>query len=173
MTPLSRRTILSAVPVVLATACTTSNTNGIASVTVDVAEVNAWGQAFANGALRISGLPGVMGTTVGATIAAVATTVKADLTTFVGVAGSSVTLSLNTSTAQAAVSSLLADGETLIRATNGITGLDSDTATTAQTYIAAISDLVAIFQAVLSPTMAAALAPKMTEAQAFAILGVK
>lgn len=174
--PLSRRLLLSASALIPVAACgivSTNTTNGVTTLTVDVAQVSAWGQAFANAALLISGLPGVAGTSVGTLIAGVSVTAKTDLAAFTTFAGNNVSLSFNSTSVPAAISSLLADGQTLLVDAGGVTGLSSSVATTAQTYIDAISTLVALFQGALSSGVAAAMAPKMTEAQALMALGVK
>lgn len=169
-----RRTILLATAALLPLAgCgifSTNTTNGVTTVTLNVANAEAWGNAFINAATLISSLAGVAGTAAGTAIAATGATAKTDLATFVAQAGSQVTLIFDTTSVPAFVTSLLGDGQTLSGLAGGV--ITSTSTTVAQSYLTALQTIVALFQAAVSTTAAAA-PMKMTQAQALATLRVK
>lgn len=157
-------------------AITSNTTGGVTTLTVNVTQLNAWGQAFASGAKLIAGLPGIAGTAAGIAILAVATAVGTDLAAFNKVAGGSVSLSFNSTSIPAAVQSLANDGQTLLADASGaLVNVATTAMTNAQTYINAVQTIVSLFQAELSaaPVGAALKATSMTEATALATLGVK
>lgn len=179
---LSRRALLRSsalVPVAAALAAcgavTETTTNGVTTVTVNVAQIDAWGRAFANGAKLIAGLPGLSGTATGLGISAVAAVVEADLAAFDKASGGSVSLAFNSTSVPAAVASLLADGKTLATDAAGALGNVASTAVqTAQTYIIAVETVVSLFQAAVGSIAvgAAVGGTRMSEAQALTALGV-
>jgi hypothetical protein len=156
-------------------AVTTTTTGGVTTVTVNVAQLTAWGQAVVSGAQLIAGLPGIVGTAAGATISAVATAAGIDLRAFAAAAGASQTLTFNNTSIPAAIQSLAADGQTLlIDAAGALGGVPAASLQTAQTYINAVQTIVVLLQAAIGTAPAAAtLAPRMSETQALAVLGVK
>ena len=176
---ISRRTLLrtSALGSVAALAAcgvvSSTTSNGVTTITVNVAQVAAWGAAIKNGAALIAGLPGVAGTPQGAVVMAIVAVVTADLAAFSTAAGGSVSLTFNSTSVPAAVSSLLTDGKTLLTDAQGALGnVGATVLATAQTYVAAVQTIVALFEAALGSTAVGAAAPKMTEAQALTVLGV-
>jgi hypothetical protein len=196
---MNRRAILRAsalVPVTAALAAcgifTSTTTNDVTTVTVNVSDLNAWGTAIINAATLVSGLPGISTTTQGAGIAAISKAATAALAAVDVAAGTSQTFTFNSGSVPASITSLLSDGTTLLAdaqaAAGGVTGTSVQTA---QTYIEALTTIVALFQAAVStiPTTTAPAAAsghvmtvlpdgvipmpaKMTEAQALAALGV-
>lgn len=157
-------------------AATSTTTNQVTTVTVNVADLNAWGNAIVNAAKLVSTLPGIVGTPAGTTIAGIATIAGTDLAAVAAAAGASQTFTFNNGSVPAAINSLLGDGQTLLTDAQGAIGNVSSTATqNAQTYIAALSTIVALFQATVTtlPPAAAMADAKMTPAQALAVLGVK
>jgi hypothetical protein len=156
-------------------AITSTTTNGVTTYTVNVAEITAWGQAFANGATMIGGLPGLLGTPIGLGIVAVSAVVKADLTAFAATAGSQLTLTFDSTSVPAAVNSLLGDGKTLLTDAAGALGnVASTVITTAQTYVSAVQTVVSLLSAAIGAQLAGAVpgAVPMSEATALSVLKV-
>ena len=169
---ISRRTLLrtSALGSVAALAAcgvvSSTTSNGVTTITVNVAQVAAWGAAIKNGAALIAGLPGIAGTPQGAVVMAIVAVVTADLAAFSTAAGGSVSLTFNSTSVPAAVSSLLTDAQ------GALGNVGATVLATAQTYVAAVQTIVALFESALGSTAVGASAPKMTEAQALTVLGV-
>jgi hypothetical protein len=156
-------------------AISTTTTGGVTTLTINVAQLNAWGQAFSNGAKLISGLPGILGTPAGLAIFAITTAAASDLAAFNVAAGGSVSLKFDRTSIPAAVQSLANDGQTLLTDSVGALGNVATTAmTTAQTYVSAVQALVSLFQAALGVAPVAAMrgATPMSEAHALATLNV-
>lgn len=185
MIDLSRRaalrgTALSVAALALLTRCgavTENTTNGVTTITVNTAQINAWGQAFVNASKLVASLPGITGTTTGVAILAVGTVVGADLTAFNTAAKGSLSLTFNSTSIPAAVTSILTDGSTLLTDSKAaLSDVAATATTTAQTYIDAVETVVSLFQAAVgSVAVGAALGAtsKMTEAQALATLKVQ
>lgn len=181
---ISRRTTLlrtaAILPVAALAACgvfTSTTTNGVTTITINVAQVNAWGAAFINAAALVSGLPGIAGTPAGLAIVAVGAVAKTDLAAFTATAGASVSLTFDKTSAPAAIQSLLTDGQTLLTDAQGALGSVAPASLgSAQTYVAAIQTIVSLFTAAMgvsaSTAKVSATAP-MSEANALASLGVK
>lgn len=150
---------------------TTTTTNGVTTTTINVADLDNWGTAFINAASLLAPFLGPVGTT----ILAIGTVAKTDLAAVDSAAGGSLSLSFNSTSVPAAVSSLLADGQKIVSTvTSAVTnGTVSALAAQAQTYLTAAQTIVSLFSAALGLASAASAAPKMTEAAALAALGVK
>lgn len=153
---------------------TTTTTNGVTTVTINVAALTAYGQAFINGASLIGSLPGIATSPVGLIIVGLAPVVSADLAAFSKAANGALTLSFDSTSIPNAIQSLLKDGQALATDAQAALGAVAGTAlTTAQTYFNAVQTVVALFNAALaSAGVAAAPLTPMTEAEALATLKV-
>jgi hypothetical protein len=177
-----RRTILRATalaPVAAGlAACTATTSGGITTATINVAQVNSYGQAVLNAVALLTSAPGVSALIgpYASVITLAVTMAKADLQAFDTAAGGSLTVSFSTTSVSAAVQSLLTDAQTVFG--------DFQTAIGSQlgalggavtTYYNAFTTVVSLIQAVVSTAQGLASAPvtPMTEAQALAALGVK
>jgi hypothetical protein len=159
-------------------AISSNTTNGVTTLTVNVPQLNAWGQAFSNGAMLIAGLPGISATPVGILLGVVSGSVLADLQSLASTAGTATVLTFDSTSVPTAVNSLLNDGKTLLAdAKTALGSVGQASLTTANTYIAAIQTLVSLFQAqlIVAPTTAAALkaSAPMAETQALKTLKVR
>ena len=160
-------------------ACTTSNVNGVSTVTLNVAETVAWGQAVANAAVLFAGFPGVPAS-VSTTMTTLAGLISADLTAFKAAAGNSVTLSFAATSPNAAVTSLLNDGQTVLTDASGVVkGVAAQYLAQAQTALNSLKTIMSIFQAVMAGAsvgtarlVVGAAAHGMTEQGALLNLGV-
>lgn len=171
---LTRRTLVSAIPGIAAAgvlaACTSTTTNGVTTVTINVAQANAWGQALLNAITLVAGLPGIVGTPPALVVMAIEPMISADLTAFNTAANGQLVLTYDRSTPAAAVTSLAADGQKLVSDVQAAIGsVASSALQTAQTYLAAVKTIVSLFQAAAGAVTAAA-APGMTEVQAMTVL---
>jgi hypothetical protein len=169
--------LLAVAPAVAACdAFTTTTTNGVTTITVNVAKLDAYGQAFINGANLLLSLPGVSTLPAAALITAILGVLKTDLATFDASAAGNVTLSFDSTSIPAAIQSVLTDGKTLLTDANSVLGsAEQAVVSTAQTYINAISTVVSLFAAEIGQmTVGAAMgAAPMSEAQALSVLGVR
>ena len=145
-------------------AVTSTTTNGVTTLTINVAQINAWGQAIVNGADILAPFAG----TAGSIILLVAKTAEADLASVNTLSGGSATLTFNSTSIPAAVQSLLTDGKTVVADASGAISASAGTAATEA--LNALETIVSIFAATLGSMGAAA--PKMSEAQALATLKV-
>ena len=171
---LTRRTLVAAVPGIAAAgalaACTSTTTNGVTTVTINVAQANAWGQALLNAITLVAGLPGIVGTPPALAVMAIEPMISADLTAFNTAANGKLVLTYDRTTPAAAVTSLAADGQKLVADVQAAIGtVASGALQTAQTYLAAVKTIVSLFQAAAGSVSAAA-ASGMTEAQALTVL---
>jgi hypothetical protein len=149
---------------------TTTTTNGVTSLTINVAQLNNWGQAFINMATLLAPLIGP----VGVTVLTIGTVAKADLTAVDAAAGGSLSLSFDSTSVPAVISSLLADGQKIVSTVGaGVTsGAISALSAEAQTYLTAGETILSLFSAALGSVAASASTPRMTEASALAALRV-
>lgn len=157
-------------------ACTTTTANGVTTVTLNVAQVVAWGNALVNGANMVASLPGISGLPAAAPVAAIGALIANDLAAFAAASGGAVTLSFNSTSVPSAVASLEADvNSLLVTAQKTVTGVAATYLSTAQTYINAIETVVSLIQAATAsvPMLAKAGAAPMGEAQAMTILSGK
>lgn len=155
----------------LLTGCTSTTTNGVTTVTINVAQANAWGQALLNATSLVTSLPGVVGTPPALAISAIEPLISADLTAFNTAANGQLVLTYDRSTPASAVTSLAADGQKLVSDVQAAIGtVASGQLQTAQTYLAAVKTIVSLFQAAAGSVTAAAAPGGMTEAQALAVL---
>lgn len=169
---ITRRHILAASAIVPIAACGIVTTTGN-SVSINVAQIDAWGQAFLNAAGLVLTLPG-LAVPYGALVTALIPVIKADLAAFDASAGGKVTLTFDASSVPAGVSSLLADGKQLLTDVTSVPGLLADgAASTANTYVQAIATIVSIFSAAVGSVSVGAASGGMTEGQALAVLHVK
>ena len=182
MTPTRRAVLTGAtalIPAAVLIGCgavTTTTTNGVTTITINVAQINAWATAFINAAALVAALPGIAGTPTGLAITGVGGAAKLDLGAFTAVAGNSLSLTFNSTSAPAAVQSLLADGNELLTDAKGALGSVASTALgSAQTYVTALGTIVSLFQAAMgvsaSVATVSATAP-MSESTALKTLGV-
>jgi hypothetical protein len=155
---------------------TTDPTTGVKTLSVNVAKLDAYGQAFINGASLLLSLPGISTLPAAAAITAILLVLKADLATFDASAAGNVTLSFDASSVPAAIQSVLTDGKTLLTDARNVVGTAEAAAiSTAQIYVDAISTVVALFAAEIGQMTvgAAAGSVPMTESRALAVLGVR
>ena len=125
--------------------------NGVTTVTVNVAQLNAWGTALLNSAALILSLPGIAGTPPATAISVVAMAIRTDLAAFVQTAGSNVTLTFDSSSVPAAIKSLMDDAQQLLTiAQSTLSLVVSNSLQIARTYIAAIQTIVSLLTAIAS-----------------------
>lgn len=168
-----------AVPAVALAGCgivTRQTVNGVTTVTVDVARLDGFGQAFLNGTTLIAGLPGIVGTAPAMAVTALAPVISADMKAFDAAAGGKLTMTFDATSVPSAIKSLADDGRQLLAdAKAALPNVAKDQVATANTYVNAVETLVSLFQAAIGgvPTMAAAALAPDSEARALAVLGVK
>lgn len=154
--------------------CASQTTNGVTKVTLNTNSVNAWGQAFINAANTVALLPGVSGTPAAGPIIALSGPLSTDLAAFKTATNGALTLTYDSTSPPAAVSSLLTDAQSLQTAVQSSIGnLTSSQLSTATLYLNALETVVSLFEAAASSSVAAA-APitPMTEADALKQLKV-
>jgi hypothetical protein len=156
--------------VTLMAGCTTSTVNGVTTVTLNVAQVNAWGQALVNSTTLVAGLPGINATPEAQAIKLVGPMISGDLAAFNKAANGALSLTFNTTSPAAGITSLVTDAQTLLNDTSAAIG--SNLGGVAQEYLDAIKTVVSLIQAATATSLVAGATP-MTEAQALATLGVK
>ncbi len=168
-----------AMPAALLAACgavTTTTTSGITTVTVNVAKVDAYAQAFQNAGNTILGMPGVAGllgpyATVASNVTAIVTT---DIAAFDKAAGGKTVLTFDATSVPASVNSVLADGQKLLTTLRA--GLPQTAIVgSLGTYLNALATVVSLFEAMIGAPPAAAtrgITP-MPEGVALTILGVQ
>lgn len=174
---LTRRSIVSAIPGIAAVgalaACSSTTTNGVTTITLNVAQANAWAQAALNAVTLVTSLPGIVGTPPALAIIAVEPLISADLTAFNTAANGQLVLTYDRTSPAAAVTSLAADGQKLVTAVQAAIGnVASSAMQTAQTYLAAVKTIVSLFQAAAG-SVAASAEMGMSEGDALKTLGVK
>jgi hypothetical protein len=201
MSTLSRRSFLRSSALVGATAltaCTVTTTNGVTTVTLDVAKVKNYGQAGLNAAATVtsflSSFPALAPYALA--ITAAETALSGALSAFSTAAGSTLTISYNDATWKTRVDSILSDLDTLAAAIeSALAGsgavLSSSVLSNARTAYNALATLISVFKALLGVSDAKAPvgsrmhltrdmvlvgapvpATGMTEAQALKALGV-
>lgn len=177
--------------------CAVTTTNGVTTITLDVAKVKVYGQAGLNAAATVSSFLSAFPALApyAAAISVADTALSGALSAFSEAAGSTLTINYNDATWQTRVSSVLDDLNTVSGAINSaIAGSGSVLSATviadAKTASNALATIVSVFEALLgiSSTRAPVRARMtrdmvfvgatnpatgMTEAQALAILGVK
>lgn len=158
-------------------AVTSTTTNGVTTININVAQFDSWFTAFDNGANLILGLTGISATPTGAAIVAVGAMLAADLKAFDTATKGQTTLTFDSTAIPAAVQSLLTDGSTLLAdAQAAVTGVAATDVATAQNYLNALETIWSLVQAQFGSLMVGAplrAAPRMSEAQALAVLRVK
>lgn len=173
--------ILGALP-----ACTVINGKNSATLVLNVAKIRAYAQAGLNAASTILSIPPVsaaLGAGVAAAISVASKGVSAALSAFESEAGDQVTIVYNSDSLKSKVDALLTQlenlSQSLAKALGSIsTDLDDKTRADVTTALDALSTIVAIFQALLSGTIAVSATYDngrglpMTEAQALATLHV-
>ena len=169
---MNRRTFLhiaAIAPVAALVACSESTTNGVTTITLNVAQVSAWGQAFVNAGTLLAPLTGP----TGVAILSVVSAVENDISGISTLAGGNASLSFNSTSVPAAIQSLLSDGQTIISDAAGALGAGITTA--AQTYLTAAQTIASLLAAAIGSVSVgvAAATPKMTENHALDVLGVK
>ncbi|MGG6429384.1 hypothetical protein ACQ5TV_05310 [Acetobacter ghanensis] len=200
MKSLSRRSFLRTSTLLGATAltaCAVTTTNGVTTITLDVAKVKAYGQAGLNAAATVSSFLSAFPALApyAAAISVADTALSGALKAFSDAAGSTLTINYNDASWQTRVSSVLSGMTTVAGAINSaIAGSGSILSATviadAKTADNALVTIISVFEALLgiSSTRAPVRARMtrdmvfvgasnpatgMTEAQALAILGVK
>ena len=173
---LTRRTLVASVPVLAAAgalaACSTQKVNGVTTITLNVAQANAWAQALLNATTLVAGLPGIVGTPPALAVMAIEPLISADITAFNTAAGGKLVLTYDSTSPAAAVTSLAADGQKLVSDVQAAIGtVASGALQTAQTYLAAVKTVVSFLQAAAGSSAAAA-PVGMSEADALKTLGV-
>ena len=123
--PTRRIALLSAASLLALAGCsavTSTTTNGVTTITVNVADIDDWAEAFLNAAGLILALPGIAAGPTGIAITAVLAVIKADLAAFNAASGGNVTLTFNSTSVPAAIQSVLTDGQTLLSDAAGVPG---------------------------------------------------
>jgi uncharacterized protein YceK len=174
---LNRRTLLSATALLGLAGCgivTTNTTNNVTTVTVNVAKINQYAQAFAAGVATVLGVPGVsalMGQYL-APFTAIENAVVTDIAAFNAATGGAATLTFDASSVPASITSILNDGKNIL--TTIQTALPQTALIgTLMDAVNAVQTIVLLFEALLpAATVSAPLLP-MPEAKALAVLGVK
>lgn len=175
---ISRRHLLATAPlasIALMAGCTTSTVNGVTTVTVNLATVNAYAQAIQNGANTILSVPMVttaMGTAttalVKAAITGAATAIAQLNTQYKG----ALSFSFTATTVPADLSALLADATTVNNAVSTVvSSLGSQFSSSVETTIDAIETIVSALIAMVSGAVGAGANDNV--AHALAVLGVK
>ena len=167
---------LVAAPIAACSVFQSTTTNGVTTITVNVAKLDAYGQAFINGGTMLLDLPGISTLPAAAAVATVLAVLKTDIAAFDTATQGQATLTFDATSVPAAVQSVLADGKTLLTDARSVLGTaEQAAASTAQTYIDAIQTVVSIFSATIGQITAGARAGAvpMTETQALAVLRVK
>src|SRR6185437_2961755 len=165
-----------AAPIAACSVFQSTTTNGVTTITVNVAKLDAYGQAFINGGTMLLDLPGISTLPAAAAVATVLAVLKTDIAAFDTATQGQATLTFDATSVPAAVQSVLADGKTLLTDARSVLGTaEQAAASTAQTYIDAIQTVVSIFSATIGQITAGARAGAvpMTETQALAVLRVK
>lgn len=175
---ISRRSLFLGVSMLALTRCgvvTTNTTNGMTTVTLNVAQVNKWAQAFENGAKLIGGLPGIVGMPAAAVLMGVSALIADDIAAVNVAAGGAVALTFDSTSIPNAVSSLLADAQTLLKnAAAAVPASVNAVIATANTYVAAISELVSVLElSILPAAPTASVASATAQAHALAVLGIE
>lgn len=167
------------IPAALLGACgavTTTTTGGITTVSVNVAKIDAYAQAFQNAGNTILGMPG-MAAMLGpyALVASqVTAAVATDIAAFDKAAGGQTTLTFDATSVPASINSVLADGQKLLTTIRA--GLPQTAVVgTVATYINALATVVSLFEAMVGTAPAAAImgATPMSEDTALTILRVQ
>lgn len=201
MSTLSRRSFLrwsALIGATALTACTVTTTNGVTTLTLDVARVKNYGQAGLNAAATVTGFLSTFPALApyALAITAAETALSGALSAFSTAAGSTLTISYNDATWKTRVDSILTDLDTLAGAIeSAIAGsgsaLSATVLTNAKTADSALATLISVFKALLGVADAKAPvgnrmhmtrdrvlvgapvpATGMTEAQALKVLGV-
>jgi hypothetical protein len=167
------------VPAALLVACgvaTTTTVNGVTTVTVDVAKVNAYAQAGSNFADAILTNPLITAFILpySAVITAAKAVIVTDLAAFNKGASGSVVLTFNANSVPLMVSSVLTDLQAL--AADVVKALPATAIVgTVESDIAALAALISLFEAMLGVTPVASVdaASSDSEKAALATLGVK
>ncbi|MFT9015005.1 MAG: hypothetical protein ABF990_04615 [Acetobacter sp.] len=179
------------------TACTVATTNGVTTITLNVAKVKNYGQAGLNAAATVtsylSSFPALAPYALAITAAAKALSVA--LGAFSTAAGSTLTITYNDATWKTRVDSILTDLDTLAAAIeSAIAGsgsiLSASVIADARTADNALATIISVFKALLGVSdarapvgraftrdmlLVGAPVPRtgMTEAKALAVLGVR
>ena len=176
-TIIHRRALLGASALLPLAACgivTTTTTNGVTTITVNVARVDAWAQAGANAATLIADLPGIAATPASVAILGIVALVKLDAGAFDKAANGQTVLTFDANSVPASIASLASDARTLLGdARAALPNVASTAMNDAQTYVNAVQTLVSLFDATVGGVKVGAVPAPMTEAQALAVLGVK
>lgn len=153
---------------------TTTTTNGVTTVTLNVAKINQYAQAFASGVATVLGVPGVS-VLLGVYLApfqAIENAVVMDIAAFNAATGGSATLTFDATSVPASINSLIADGKSIL--TTIQTALPQTAIIgTLMDAVNAVQTIYDLFVALLPSTTVSAALPPMTEAKALAVLGVK
>src|SRR6185437_11906274 len=111
---------LVAAPIAACSVFQSTTTNGVTTITVNVAKLDAWGQAFINGGTMLLGLPGVATLPAGVEIAAVLVMAKANLAALDAETHGQAMLTFDSTSVPAAIQSVLADGKNLLTDAQGL-----------------------------------------------------
>lgn len=170
---LTRRTIISAIPGITAAGVLAACAKTDNGIVLNVAQVDAWGQAALNAAQLVATLPGIVGTAPAAAITAFAPMISADLKAFDTAAGGKVSLIIDKTSPANVANSLLNDFQSLLNdLVAAVPNVASAQMQQAQTYLNAFKTIVSLFQAAMGSMTASASASAMTEAQALKTLRV-
>ena len=171
---LTRRTLIASVPGIAAAGalagCAVSQNGPVTTVTLDVAKMNAWGQALVNGAELVAVLPGFTGTPPALAILAIGPVIAADMTAFNKATEGSLTFTYDKTSPATQVTSIVDDAQKLVSAVTGsVSQIPAAVVADFTQYAQAIKTIVSLIQAAIGSVSAAA-PMGMTEAQALAVL---
>ena len=168
---ISRRAMLTSVAFPMATVAlggcslfSSKTVNGVTTITVNLNQLDSWGQAIANAGTMLAPIV----PSVGPAIMAVVKVVAADIAAIDKDTGGTATLTFDATSIPAAISSLLADGQTILKTATA--ALPAEITSEARTILGALQTIVSLFAAALGSM--GAVKPAMTETQALAALRV-
>ena len=158
-------------------AVTQTTTNGVTTVKINVAQIDTWFAALDSGASLVLSLTGVAATPAGLALTAIGATISADLKAFDTATKGQATLTFDTTSVPSFVLALETDANNLLtNVKTAVSGAVATDVTTAQNYLNAVETVVSLFMAEfgsLTVGAAAGAAPKMSEADALAVLTKK
>ena len=159
-------------------ACTISRSGNVTTITVNVAKVKAYGTAGINAVstvLSIAAIASAIGAPAVAIIETASKALEDALAAFSAKAGSSVTVTYDSTSFKTAINSVLSDLQTVAaRLSDAVTGasevLDDKIISTSLTAVNALQTVISVFEGLLGVVSLSE--PKMTEEQALKVLRV-
>jgi len=171
---MNRRTMLLSIPALAVAGCgivTTTTTNGVTTVTINVAKIDSYAKAFGAFTSAVAGVPGIAPFLT--TVEVAESMALQDLAAFDAATNGQLVLTFDATSVPASITSILDDGRAVLTAIQ--TALPQTAIIgTVLDAVNAVKTIVMLFEALLPSfgAVAASRAP-MSEAQALAVLGVK